>query len=345
MTTTASDGNVESFLDLGIAGRQREAVRLVIDLLDAGMPATAVIEQVLRPAQHVVGERWQRGEWTTADEHLVTGATQAALEALATTATPAETDGLVVVVCAEGDWHALPGQMFAESLRARGQGVSFLGASVPVDDIAAFIAQRRPDALAVTCNLALSYLGTARVVDACHRLEVPVLAGGRALTADRARRLGADGWAPDVQAAADLLRAWRDRPPVVDVRSVRLDPGALELHRQAASLSELAFERLEELFPTLADYDQRQRAHTRQDLAYIVQFLAAARLVDDDEVFTTFHQWLESLLRARGVPPSAIAAGLHAIAPLVAGIDEGAHRLATAAESQITQRAGPTGSR
>lgn len=343
MTTT--ERHVESFLELGLAGRQREAVRLVLDLLDGGTPASAVIEQVLRPAQHVVGERWQRGEWTTADEHLVTGATQAALEALATTADPVETHGLAVVVCAEGDWHALPGQMFAESLRARGQGVTFLGASVPVDDIAAFIAQRRPDALAVTCNLALSYLGTARVVDACHGLGVPVLAGGRALTAHRARRLGADAWAPDVEAAAEVLRAWREQPPAVDTRSIRLDPGALELQGQAERFSGLAFERLEELFPRMADYDQRQRAHTRQDLAYIVRFLAAARLVDDDQVFTDFHRWLDSLLRARGVPSSALVAGLHALAPLVADIDEGAHRLATTAASELTQRAGPDGPR
>lgn len=330
MTAAVPPRAATTFLELALSGEQRAAVRLVIDLLDDGIPAGVVISDLLGAAQREVGERWQAGQLSTAEEHVITGVSQAALEALSTTADAIAPHGLVVVACAEGDWHSLPAQMFAESLRARGQGVVFLGASTPADDVATFVGRRRPDALAVTCNLSLYYLGTARLVDAAHRHGVPVLAGGRALTAQRAARLGADAWAPDVDGAAELLRSWRARPPVVDPTPVQLDQRAVELDARSTTLGDLAFNALEQRFPPMADYDARQRARTHEDLVYIVRFVAAARLVDDAEVFTGFKEWLAALLVSRGVPASALATGLAALAPLLREVDERAYRLVLA---------------
>jgi methanogenic corrinoid protein MtbC1 len=322
-----------SYLDLAIAGDQRRAIGLVLDLLDEGVPLASIITDLLGAAQAETGERWQRGEWSAADEHLVSGVSQAALEALATTAPAVEPEGTVVVACAEGDWHSLPARMFAELLRGAGVGVAFLGASTPAADVAGFIARHRPDALAVTCNMPLSYVGTARLTDAAHRHGVPVVAGGRALTARRASRLGADAWAADVPGVVEVLRAWRRRPPSVSRVPVALNQAARALEERARPLADRAFGELEVTYPAIADYDNRQRARTREDLVYIVQFIAAARLVDDPEVFTTFIRWLEELLRQRGVPPGALAAGLASLAPLLRDIDREAYRLAvTAAE-------------
>ncbi len=335
MSTVATDGEVTGFLDRAILGDRSGAVRRVLDLVDVGVPAASIIQDVLTPAQHEVGERWQRREWSTADEHLVTGVTHAALEALSTTL-PVDTQGLVLTVCAEGDWHGLPTQLFAESLRTRGQGVVFLGASVPADDVATSIDRHRPDAVTLTCNLATAYLGASRVIDAAHGRGTPVIAGGRALTAARSRRLGADAWAPDVDAALAVLTDWRRRPPVVELQPVRLDPRALDLVLQAEPVAAAAFATLTTTYPSLADYDASQREHTHRDLVHIVEFLAAARLVDDDVVFEEFLAWLTGVLTARGVPVEALTAGLAALAPLVRDIDSGAHRLVTAATSTVS---------
>jgi methanogenic corrinoid protein MtbC1 len=332
---TVPSSAVGEYLDLAIAGEQSRAVRLVLDLLDDGVPAPVIVADLLGAAQAEVGERWHRGEWSTADEHLVSGVSQAALEALATTGSDDPHDGLVVVACAEGDWHSLPARMFAELLRAAGLGVAFLGASTPAEDVAGFIGRHEPDALTLTCNLALSYVGTARLVDAAHRHGVPVLAGGRALDARRAARLGADAWAPDPGRAAEILHAWRRRSPAVDRTPVRLDQSARALEGRAPALADLAYRDLEQRFPPMRHYDSRQRARTREDLIYIVQFIAAARLVDDPEVFITFERWLGDLLAARGVPPEALAAGLASLAPLLRTIDEGAYRLAIAGASRV----------
>ncbi len=330
MSTTIPPTAVGDFLDLAITGQRGRAVRSVLDLLDGGVPAAVLIRDVLMVAQRRVGEHWQRAEWSTADEHLVTGVTQATLDALAATTPDGDAPGTVVVACAEGDWHALPSQLFAESLRAVGRGVIFLGASTPAADIASFLEQRQPDALAVSCSLPLAYLGVARAVDAAHEHGLPVIAGGRALTEPRAVSLGADAWSADVEGAVAVLRSWRHTPPQVSREPVQLDPAAVVLDATAEELADRAFADLERGFPPLTGYTERQRAHTRQDLVYIVRFVAAARLVDDATVFTDFLQWLGDLLEARGVAPTALPVGLAALAPHLQEIDAAAHRLVAA---------------
>jgi methanogenic corrinoid protein MtbC1 len=327
-TTMIPTTAVDEFLGLAWAGRRQAAVRLVLGLLDEGTPAASIVTDLLGAAQHEVGARWFHGEWSAADEHLVTSVAQAALEALITTTPYRDTEGLVVVACAESDWHSLPAQMFAELLRSHGQGTLYLGASTPAEDVASYLERRQPDALTITCNLSLSYFGTARLVDAAHRHGVPVLAGGRALTADRAAALGADAWAPDVRAAAEVLRTWRATPPSVDPAPVRLDPGAVELEARATALADQAFGDLERRFPPMVDYDARQLRRTHEDLVYIVRYLAVTRLVDDPAVFRTFRGWLTELLAHRGVPAAALDAGLASLAPLVREVDERAYRLA-----------------
>lgn len=332
------------FLELALAGDRSQAVRLTTDLVEDGFSLPTVLTGVVGAAQCEVGRRWQRAELSVADEHLVTGISHAALAALSSNGhrrgSPSDghhhgAEGTAVVACAEGDWHALASQMFAESLRAVGLGVLHLGASAPAADVAALLERRRPDGLVVTCNLPLSYLGVASLADAAHRWGVPVLAGGRALTPERALTLGADAWAADVTRAAEILRSWHLSPPEVAADPVALEPAALQLERQAPAIADRAMAVLADAFPPMASYDERQRDRTREDLVAIVRFLAAARVVDDDEVFTAFASWLEEVLTVRGVPAAAVAAGLTVLAPLVREVDESSADLVGAVAGRL----------
>ncbi len=306
---------------------------MALDLLDQGLPSDAVIVDLLGAAQREVGERWLRDEWTVADEHLASGVTQKALDAVANSVEAPVPHGFVIVACAEGDWHSLPAQMFAEQLRANGFDVAFLGASTPVDRVAKMIARHRPDALAVSCNLPLYFSGLTRLADAAHGQGFPVLAGGRALGLDprRALRLGADGWGATVTDAVTVLDGWQDRPPELSAASTMLESAAMHLDASSASLAATAFDRLVAEFPRMTSDNDEQLARTREDLAFIVQFVAAARLVDDPDVLTEFLAWLRTLLGNRGVPPLALDAGLRVLAPLIGDLDTPAGEMTLAA--------------
>lgn len=146
---------------------------------------------------------------------------------------------------------------------------------------------------------------------------MPALVGGRAFGPDdlRARRLGADGWAPDAAAAADLLRDWRRQPPVVGQRPAAMrDPEPLELEAARPELVEAATSELFLRFPPLAAYSNAQLARTGEDLGYILQVLEAALVTDDPRIFLDeFLPWLTRVLTARGLPAGAVTVALEAL--------------------------------
>lgn len=326
---------VEKYLSEAVQGHRRATARLALDQIDLGARCEDVIVDLLAASQHEVGERWLANEWTVVDEHLVSGATQHALDAVASTIDVPVTAGSVLVVCAEGDWHSLPSQMLAEMLRARGYGVTFLGVSTPVDDVLHLVGRRRPDAMAVSCTLPLFFAGVARVADAAHTHGIPVLAGGRAMGTDesRTRLLGADAWALDLDDAVQTLDRWEQEPPAVPARPTRLDESAQLLDHSAGDIAAAASDQLSRMFPQMSSCDDTPLAPTREDLAFITRFVAAALLVDDPTVLTEFLGWLAALLANRGVPPRALEAGLDVLAPMLAGRDRRAGQLLAEARS------------
>ena len=233
------------------------------------------------------------------------------------------------MACAEGDWHSLPAQMFAEMLRAEGFDVAFLGASAPADHVAAVLSRRRPDALAVSCNLALYFGGVTRLADAAHRHAIPVLAGGRALGREpgRAARLGADAWAAGIDGAVAVLRDWRRRPPDVSGEPTPFETAAAQLDSSAPEIGREALGSLFAGYPPAASFSEKQLGRAREQLVAITRFTAAAQLVDDQTVLTETLDWLRTFLTSRGVPAAALRAGLGALAPVIGRTDPRAARL------------------
>ena len=330
---TRVNESVELFLDRAIRSEGPAAVRIALDLIDGGASTEEVVVDLLAAAQRESGDRWWRDEWTVADEHIVSGVTQRSLDAVANSVAPPTGAGSVVVACAEGDWHSLPAQMCAEVMRASGFVVSFLGASTPSDHVERMLRRDRPDAVIVTCNLPLFFGGVARIADASHRCGTPVIAGGRALLSgpQRALRLGADAWVPDIAGLVMKVGEWVTNPPSPSAEPTNLNGVALQLDLDSPDLGAAAFDSMIASCPGMSRLTAVQRERAREDLVYIVRFIAAARLVGDPAVLTEFLGWLCSLLKARGVPSSALTAGLDALVPHVAGIDPGAGELTSAA--------------
>jgi diguanylate cyclase (GGDEF)-like protein len=314
---------VPVYLRHAVAGNRAAAVRLTLDLLDRRVSRERIVVDLLAAAQREVGQRWYRNELTPADEHVVSGVTAAALDMLMGETSPPADSSVTVVTCAEGDFHALPAQMFGELLREHGLGVTVLGASAPADVVAEYLVRSGAGSLAVSCSIPIFFPGALHLIDAAHRHGIPVIAGGLAFGTDprRAERLGADAWASTAADAAAILLAWKSKPPSVCRDPMPLDPVALQLDAQADALGGAAFDGLTARFPWMADYDERQIARTREDLVFIVRFLAATLLAADHAIFADFLDWLQVLLVQRGMPPQALIAGLEALRPVIEAVD------------------------
>ncbi len=312
---TAAD--VERFVECLARRDRRAAARQALGLLEAGASVQDLVYGLLGPAQAEVGRRWEANRWSVADEHAATAISDAVLGALAWRIAAAEDQGHVVVTCAEGEWHSLPARMAAEVLRVYGWQVTFLGPSTPADHLRRFVVEVGAVGVVISCSVPIFLGGALRSVQAAQAGGVPAVVGGRAFGPDdlRARRLGADGWAPDAAAAARLLGAWRDQPPAVGERPVGMrDTEPLELEGERSELVEAAMSQLFLRFPPLAAYSEAQIARTREDLGYILQFLEAALLTDDPRIFLDeFLPWLSRVLTARGLPAGAVTVGLEAL--------------------------------
>ena len=187
---------------------------MIAALAEEGASPEAVVLEVLAPAQREVGRRWEDGRWSVAQEHAATAVTDTALGLLTLDAEPSG-DGRALVACVEGEWHSLPARMAAEILRVRGWDVTYLGPSLPADDLARYVEFQRPDVVGLSCSMPVSLKGAARSIDACREVGVPVLAGGTGFGPDGryASRLGASAWTADAVQAVGLLERWRDAPP------------------------------------------------------------------------------------------------------------------------------------
>jgi len=305
MTPEDSGGYVARLLDGDLDGARRH-----IDSLLANYSPRQIILEVIAPGQAEIGRRWEDNRCSVADEHVATAITDAVLAHLGAATGPATSDTTFAVSCVEGDWHVVPARMAAELLRTDGYRVRFLGGSLPADHLERYLAELQPAAVCLSCSLPLFLPGALRSVEAAHRAGIPVMAGGRGFGRDDhgALRVGADAWARTMTGATRQLAAWsRSRPETLATSFADSEAwSSIEVAR--SDLVDETMVILLESWPWMAALDERQLARTREDVAYIFQFLAVSLLVDDDRVFVEFLVWLSGVLTSRKLPPSTVSA-------------------------------------
>ncbi|WP_197318881.1 B12-binding domain-containing protein [Saccharomonospora sp. NB11] len=293
-------------------GNASTALALVDRALDDDADPVSLLCDVITPAQRRIGERWQNAEWSVAQEHIATGISLAAAEAVARRVRSLPlTKGRVIVGCAEREWHALAAMVVGTSLRSRGWHVTFLGAATPAERLYSYLYQVEPDVVAVSCSVAGGLPSTRRAIESATTAGIPVLAGGSAFGTDahRARVLGATAWASTLPEGLDL---GEDLPPTVepapplpqDVVSEQrtLDTEHHSLVRSVASRWEPA--------GTVGDGD----IVSDTDLNLVIRdcveqpfrALEGALLTADGRLVREVAQWVLAVLTARSVAPSAV---------------------------------------
>ena len=291
--------------------------------LDAGMDAETFLLDVIAAVQRKVGEEWAANRITVAQEHAATAINERVTGAISYhfAERTAARRGRITVACVDGEWHDLPALLLAEVLRLRGWRVDYLGAQVPTPHLIAHLRLVGADAVALSSSIPTRLPTAHATIGACRTAGFPVLAGGAAFGPDGryACLLGANFWAPDARSAADRL----EREPVAqpgnahtavdDLPHLADQEYALVVHSAPQLVGQCLVE-LEERFPTMRDYTDLQREYTAQDIAHIVDFLAAALYTDDADLFSRFLTWTADVLTARKVPAHSLLPALDALA-------------------------------
>lgn len=195
-----------------LAGDEPGAWSVVERALTTGYSPSQLYLDLLAPTLRDVGERWASGDVSVGDEHAVTAVATRLVGRLGPRFVHrGRRLGTVVVGGAPGDPHALPAAMLADILRSHSFHVADLGADVPVSSfVEAATGAERLVAVAVSISDA-DLLDAVRdvVVALADEVDAPVLIGGPVTDERIAAQLGADGWAPDGEAAAALIARLR----------------------------------------------------------------------------------------------------------------------------------------
>jgi DNA-binding transcriptional MerR regulator len=164
-----------------------------------------VLSDIVAPLLQEVGDRWQQGLITVAEEHLVTQAVRARLGHLLAD-TGGGVRGVAVVACAPGERHELGLMIWAIALRADGWKVDYLGPDTPLADALA-LAHRR-SARIVCVSLTLTERGSEleRSLAELDRGDVELVVGGRAASPELAERIGGHYLPGDLREAVGSLR-------------------------------------------------------------------------------------------------------------------------------------------
>jgi methanogenic corrinoid protein MtbC1 len=140
-----------------------------------------VYDGLLREAMHLVGERWQTGRWTVAEEHLASRTLLRTLERLRPELGPEGRVGpLAVLAGVEGEQHMIGLACLEQLLAEDGWTVANLGADLPAADLAAFVGHNE---VSLVCLSAMDAERVGTVADAIAavkraRAEATILVGG-----------------------------------------------------------------------------------------------------------------------------------------------------------------------
>jgi methanogenic corrinoid protein MtbC1 len=183
-----------------VRGSDVDAISALLDQTFTLLPLEQALVRVVAPVLERVGEGWANDELSVAQEHLVSGAIRARLDALLADVR-GDVRGVAVLACVPGERHELGLLMLGTLLRADGWQVAYVGADAPLED--ALDLAERLGAVALCLSVTMrEHLAALRVVDVPRGLTLTL--GGAGANPTAARRLRAH------HADANLRRAVRE---------------------------------------------------------------------------------------------------------------------------------------
>ncbi len=132
-----------------VAGDETAATKIGRRLAEEGASIEDLIQNVLAPPLHQIGEQWRAGELTIWEEHRASAIVERLIGILAHNPR-GRRRGTALVAGISGDRHSLPTTMAAVALRADHWQVHHLGADLPGDQIEQFCDQHEIDLAVIT---------------------------------------------------------------------------------------------------------------------------------------------------------------------------------------------------
>ena len=195
-------------------GRMKDMAGLTQEALAGGLSAQEILDKGLMPGMDVVGAEFKKGKRFVPDVLLSSRTMQASLDILKPmlVAAGAKMAGKVVIGTVKGDLHDIGKNLVGMMLEGSGFEVVDLGKDVAPDKFVEAVKREQPSIIAMSALLTTTMRAMGHTItalkEASLRDGVRVMVGGAPVTADFAKQIGADGYASNAPAAADMAKAF-----------------------------------------------------------------------------------------------------------------------------------------
>jgi MerR family transcriptional regulator, light-induced transcriptional regulator len=174
---------------------------------------------VFQRTQYEIGRLWQVNQISVAQEHYCTAATQLIMSQLYPYVFGGEkTHGTLVAACVAGELHEIGARMVCDFFEMDGWNTYYLGANVPTPDVVEALIERQAAVLAISATITYHVRAVEALIIAVRGApecdSVKILVGGYPfkVAPELWRDIGADGSAPDAQAAVILAKRFASQP-------------------------------------------------------------------------------------------------------------------------------------
>jgi methylmalonyl-CoA mutase cobalamin-binding domain/chain len=205
---------INQLIDAVANMREKEAFRIVDDMLDTGADPLGVLD-ACRGALEIIGKRFEVGE-VFLPELIMAGQMMGKISAAVKPRIKRQVRpnclGKVLIGTVVGDIHDIGKNIVIFLLDAHGFDVIDLGVNVSPRTFVKKIQEIQPEVVGLSALLTLAFDSMKRTVDAIKesglRDRVKIMIGGAPVNEQVRAHTGADAWGRDAVAAVSLVKQW-----------------------------------------------------------------------------------------------------------------------------------------
>jgi MerR family transcriptional regulator, light-induced transcriptional regulator len=196
------------YLTASLDRLDEQTANTALDRLFSAYTVETVLQEVILPYLHRLGERWEAGEVSVAQEHFASNLLRARLLGLAQGWGQGQGPG-AILACAPGEHHELGLLAFGVALHRRGWRITYLGTDSPIGAVADIAPSLTPAVVVLLSLNPDNFLDHAREIEQLTK-QVPVMIAGTGATPEVARHTQTHLLDQDPVSAAETID--RDHP-------------------------------------------------------------------------------------------------------------------------------------
>jgi MerR family transcriptional regulator, light-induced transcriptional regulator len=184
-----ADGELPGMLQRALDAFDEPAAQAVLDRLFSDLSLAAALRDVVMPYLARLGERWEQGAVSIAQEHFATNVIRGRLAGLARGWGNGH-GPRALLACPSGDFHDLALMVFGIVLNRSGWRIGYLGANTPLGEVTRSADAQAPDLVVVAATLPGSLAPLTEQLTALAQ-RAPLLLAGPGATPGIAATVGA----------------------------------------------------------------------------------------------------------------------------------------------------------